>query len=70
MLKRFVSMLLLIAAFFIFIDPVWCESIIGQATLHITLYVPPKPVTADTVPGTYPEYTVDKTEDTIFITAD
>ena len=69
MFKRFVSMLLLIAAFFIFIDPVWCGSIIGQATLHITLYVPPKPVTADTVPGTYPEYTVSFVRLTLVVSA-
>ena len=70
MLRRLVSMLLLIAAFFTCIDPAWCGSIIGQVTLHITLYVSPKPVTAETEPGVYSGYTVAKADEMIFITAD
>ena len=26
------------------IRPVWCNHVIAEATLHITLYVPPKPI--------------------------
>ena len=35
------------------IRPVWCNHVIAEATLHITLYVPPKPIKEETEPGDY-----------------
>ena len=51
------------------IRPVWCNHVISEATLHITLYVPPKPAEEETEPGDYGEYTVSKDEETIYVEA-
>ena len=36
--------LILILLMVTIIRPVWCNHVIAEATLHITLYVPPKPI--------------------------
>ena len=51
------------------IRPVWCNHVIAEATLHTTLYVPPKPIKEETEPGDYGEYSVSKTEDHIYVEA-
>ena len=51
------------------IRPVWCNHVIAEATLHITLYVPPTPIKEETEPGDYGEYSVSKTEDRIYVEA-
>ena len=50
-----------------FIVPIWSKHIIAEATLHITLYVPPKQVEEETEPGDYGDYTVDKSDDVIYV---
>ena len=62
-MKRLLAAILLSS----FASMAFCGKIIGTATLHISLYVPPKPITSDTCPGEYEEYTVEKINKTMFI---
>ena len=58
-----VLFLLLVADFLLFPD------VIATATLHLTLEVPPRPVTAATVDGDYNVYTVRRTNGRIYVTS-
>ncbi len=49
--------------------PLWSGNVIAQATLHITLYVPPEPVTEETPEGSYGDYEVARTGNTVHVTA-
>ncbi len=65
-MKRLVVYILLA---FTFVSSISAEKVIATATLHITLFVPPSPITADTEPGEYGEYTVEKDADVLYIAA-
>ena len=65
-MKRLVVYILLA---FTFVSSISAEKVIATATLHITLFVQPSPITADTEPGEYGEYTVEKDADVLYIAA-
>ncbi len=69
MKKRLIFWLLFIASFAIGVYPLWSEKVIASATLTITLRVPERPVTPETEEGLYDGYKVEKTADTVFVTA-
>ena len=66
MRKRFVTGLLMLA---ICILPLCAGRTIATATLRVTLYVPPEPITEETAPGVYDGYTLGKDDSTVYVTA-
>lgn len=66
-IRRIIVMLFILVMLF----PVFGKDIIASATLHITLYVPPAPITYETAPGEYSGYEVERVDDhTIYIVAE
>ena len=61
--------LLIVLSMTISLSSIWGGRIIAEATLHITLYVPPAPITYDITPGAYQEYDVERTDNVIHIAA-
>ena len=61
--------LLIVLSMAISLSSIWGGTIIAEATLHITLYVPSAPVTYDLTPGEYQEYDVERTDSVIYIAA-
>ena len=61
--------LLIVLSMAISLSSIWGGTIIAEATLHITLYVPPAPITYDITPGEYQEYDVERTDSVIYIAA-
>ena len=59
--------LLIVLSMTISLSSIWGGTIIADATLHITLYVPPAPITYDITPGEYQEYDVERTDNVIHI---
>lgn len=64
-----VTGLLIILSLTISLSSIWGGTIIAEATLNITLYVPPAPITYDITPGEYQEYDVERTDSVIYIAA-
>lgn len=62
-----VTGLLIILSLTISLSSIWGGTIIAEATLNITLYVPPAPITYDITPGEYQEYDVERTDNVIHI---
>ena len=62
-------LLIAVLLFSVSVSMSFCGKLIGTATLHITLYVPPKPITIDTCPGEYEYYSVERIDDTMLIAA-
>ena len=62
-----VTGLLIVLSLTISLSSIWGGTIIAEATLHITLYVPPAPITYDIIPGEYQEYNVERTDNVIHI---
>ena len=67
--RRIVIGLLIVLSLTISLSSIWGGTIIAEATLHITLYVPPAPITYDITPGEYQEYDVERTDNVIHIAA-
>lgn len=67
--RRIVIGLLIVLSLTISLSSIWGGTIIAEATLHITLYVPPVPITYDITPGEYQEYDVERTDNVIHIAA-
>ena len=61
--------LLIVLSMTISLSSIWGGTIIAEATLHITLYVPPVPITYDIAPGEYQEYDVERADNVINIYA-
>lgn len=64
-----VTGLLIVLSLTISLSSIWGGTIIAEATLHITLYVPPAPITYDIAPGEYQKYDVERTDNVIHIAA-
>lgn len=64
-----VTGLLIILSLTISLSSIWGGTIIAEATLNITLYVPSAPITYDITPGEYQEYDVERTDSVIYIAA-
>lgn len=60
---------LIIALLIIAISSSLSAEIIDTVTLHITLTVPEPPITTETTEGDNGRYEVEKTDDTIYVTA-
>ena len=67
--RRIVIGLLIVLSLTISLSSIWGGTIIAEATLNITLYVPPAPITYDITPGEYQEYDVERTDSVIYIAA-
>ena len=67
--RRIVIGLLIVLSLTISLSSIWGGTIIAEATLNITLYVPPAPITYDITPGEYQEYDVERTDNVIHIAA-
>ena len=65
--RRIVIGLLIVLSLIISLSSIWGGTIIAETTLHITLYVPPVPITYDIAPGEYQEYDVERTDNVIHI---
>ena len=61
--------LLIVLSMTISLSSIWGGTIIAEATLHITLYVPSAPITYDITPGEYQEYNVERTDNVIHISS-
>lgn len=61
--------LLIVLSLIISLSSIWGGTIIAETTLHITLYVPPVPITYDIAPGEYQEYDVERADNVINIYA-
>ena len=67
--RRIVIGLLIVLSLIISLSSIWGGTIIAETTLHITLYVPPVPITYDIAPGEYQEYDVERADNVINIYA-